>query len=102
MEPLVDCESGGGTAGRGYPPAPGSFVLPGWRSIEEELESCDAMETGSFVEVEHSLRVSVIDVNSRPLTPHTGHSSERGRRPGMVEEDSAESFSRFFLTSDVR
>jgi hypothetical protein len=86
MEPLVDdCESGGGTAGRGYPPAPSSFVLPGWRSIEEELESGEAIETGSCVEVEHS--VSVIDVNSCPLTPHTGHSSERGRRPGMVGED---------------
>jgi hypothetical protein len=87
MEPLVDCESGEGTAGGGYPPAPGSFVLPGWRSIEEELESGEAMETGSCVEVEHSLRVLVIDVNSHPLMPHTGHSSERGRRPGMVGED---------------
>jgi hypothetical protein len=87
MEPLVDCESGGGTAGGGYPPAPGSFVSPGWRSIGEELESGEAMETGSCVEVEHSLSVSVIDDNSSPLTSHTGNSSERGRRPGMVGED---------------
>jgi hypothetical protein len=87
MEPLVDCESGRGTAGGEYPPAPGLFVLPGWRSIDEELESGEAMETGSCVEVEHSLRVSVIDVDSSPLPPHKGHSSERGRRPGMVGED---------------
>jgi hypothetical protein len=88
MEPLVDdCESGGGTAEGEYPPAPGSFVLPGWRSIEEELESGEAMETGGCIEVEHSLRVSLIDVDLSPLTPHKGHSSRRGRRPGMAGED---------------
>jgi hypothetical protein len=86
MEPLVDCESGGSTAGWRSPPAPGSFVLPGWCSIEEKLESNGAMETESCVEADHSLRVSVV-INSGPLSAHTSDSLERGRRPGTVGED---------------
>jgi hypothetical protein len=70
METLVDCESVGSTAGERSPPAPGSLVLPGRCSIEEKLESDETMETGGCVEVDHSLRVSVV-INSSPLSAHT-------------------------------
>jgi hypothetical protein len=87
METLVDCEPVGSTAGGRSPPAPGSFVLPGWRSIGEKLESDEAMETEGCVEVDHSLRVSVVVINSGPLSTHTNGSLERGRTPGTVGED---------------
>jgi hypothetical protein len=86
METLVDCESVGSTAGGRSPPAPGSFVLPGWCSIEEKLESDEAMETEGCIEADHSLRVSVV-TNSGPLSAHKSDSLERGRRPGTVGED---------------
>jgi hypothetical protein len=87
MEPLVDCESVEGTAGRQSPPAPGSFVLPDCCSIEEMLESSDAMETENCVEVDHSLCFSIFDVNSSPLSSHTSDLLERGTTPGTVGED---------------
>jgi hypothetical protein len=62
----------------------GSFVLPGWCSIEEKLESGEAMETEGCIEVDHSLRVSVVVINSGPLSTHTNGSLERGRTPGTV------------------
>jgi hypothetical protein len=86
MEPLVDCESGGSTAGGRSPPAPGSFVLPGWCSIEEELESDEATEMESCIEADHSLRVSVV-INLGPLSTHTSDSLGRGRRPGTGGKD---------------
>jgi hypothetical protein len=86
MEPLVDCESGENTAEGRSPPVPGSFALPGWCSIDEELESGEATETDSCVEADHSLHVSVV-INSGPLSTHTSNSLERGRRPGTVGED---------------
>jgi hypothetical protein len=87
METLVDCESVGSTAGGRSPPAPGSFVLPGWCSIEEKLESGEAMETEGCIEIDHSLRVSVVVINSGPLSTHTNGSLKRGRTPGRVGED---------------
>jgi hypothetical protein len=54
------------TAERGSPLAP-DIIVPGWCSIEEMLESGDAMETESCAKVDHSSRVFVVDVSSSPL-----------------------------------